>query len=55
MKNVKMDPEAKEELLEQGGHLVVPCLMVDGEPIYDANKIIEWLSAHQEDLSKSTT
>jgi glutaredoxin len=54
MKNVKADPAAKEELQQQGGHLVVPCLIVNGEPIYDANNIIDWLSAHQEDLSKSS-
>ena len=53
MKNVKTDRKAKEELQQIGGHLVVPCLIVNGTAIYDANDIIDWLSAHQEDLSKS--
>lgn len=53
MKNVKADRKAKDELKEIGGYLVVPCLIVNGMAIYDANDIIDWLSAHQEDLSKS--
>jgi glutaredoxin 3 len=55
LKNVKLDNPARDELLEQGGYLIVPCLIVDGQAIYDANDIIDWLSAHQEDLSKSKT
>jgi len=50
MKNVKADRKAKDELQEIGGHLVVPCLIVNGTAIYDANDIIDWLSAHQQDL-----
>lgn len=51
MKNVNADASAKKELLEQGGYLIVPCLIVDGNPIYDSSHIIEWLSENQEDLS----
>jgi glutaredoxin len=51
MKNVKGDSAAQDELQEIGGHRIVPCLVVDGEAIYNANDIIDWLSAHQEDLS----
>jgi len=53
MKNVKADRKAIEELQVLGGHLIVPCLIINGTAIYDANDIIDWLSAHQEDLSKS--
>ena|ERR1700733_6266774 len=53
MKNVKIDNPARKELEEVGGYLIVPCLIVDGEAIYNANDIIDWLSAHQEDLPKS--
>jgi len=55
MKNVKIDGTAREELLKKGGHLFVPCLIVNGEPIYNANDIIDWLKSHQDDLSKSNT
>lgn len=50
MKNVKVDQTARDELVQQGGYLVVPCLIVNGRPIYDANDIIAWLSAHQNRL-----
>ncbi len=53
MKNVKIDNPARKELEEQGGYLVVPCLIVNGQAIYDANDIIDWLSDHQDDLPKS--
>ena len=52
MKNVKIDGVAREELIERGGYAVVPCLIIDGRALYDANLIIDWLSLHQEDLSK---
>jgi len=55
MKNVRGDSAARDELQQRGGHLVVPCLIVNGEAIYDSNDIIDWLSAHQEDLSKSSS
>jgi glutaredoxin len=55
LKNVKTDSTARDELLEIGGYLVVPCLIINGNPIYNANDIIDWLSAHQEDLSKLST
>ena len=47
MKNVNGDDDAKRELMEVGGHLVVPCLFVNGEALYDANAIIKWLSEHR--------
>jgi glutaredoxin len=53
MKNVKLDNPARKELEEVGGYLIVPCLIVNGEAIYNANDIIDWLSDHQDDLPKS--
>lgn len=43
MKDVLYDAQAKTEL-KQYGYMIVPCLVVKGTPIYDANDIIEWLS-----------
>lgn len=53
MKNVKIDNPARKELEEIGGHLIVPCLIVNDQAIYNAGNIIEWLSEHQDDLPKS--
>jgi glutaredoxin 3 len=46
MKNVEEDKEAKRELLEKGGMLQVPCLLIDGQGLYDADAIIQWLKEH---------
>jgi glutaredoxin len=47
LKNVLRDPEAKKELQEYGGYMIVPCLVVGGRAIYDAPDIIDWLSSHK--------
>jgi len=47
LKNVGQDPQAKEELRKVGGNMLVPCLVVNGEAIYNADDIIQWLSTHK--------
>ncbi len=57
MTDVLRKGTAKQELETYGGYAIVPCLFVgplaDKKPIYDAPGIIDWLSAHQQYLSKS--
>jgi len=48
MKNIYASPEIKEELKNQGGKLQIPCLMIDGEPLYDSDQIIQWLAANKD-------
>jgi len=43
LKNVDEDPKAKDELLHLGGKDQVPCLFIDGAPLYEADEIIDWL------------
>lgn len=50
MKNVINDPQAKDELRRYGGKMQVPCLFIDGKPLYESDLIIQWLSEHQEYL-----
>lgn len=50
MKDIYRDPEAKKEFFEIVGEKIVPCLTINGKPLYDANEIIEWLSSHPENL-----
>jgi glutaredoxin len=50
MKNVLQDRQAKKELQESGGFMIVPCLVVNGKAIYDASDIIQWLSTHEKNL-----
>ncbi|MFW6281882.1 MAG: glutaredoxin family protein [bacterium] len=44
LKNIHEDRKAKEELKEVGGKEQVPCLFIDGKPLYESNSIIEWLN-----------
>ncbi len=50
LKDVTKDKQAKEDLRVIGGYLIVPCLIVNGSPIYDASDIIQWLSEHRKSL-----
>lgn len=40
--------EADRRLVEVGGKRQVPCLFIDGEPMYESLDIIEWLKEHPE-------
>lgn len=50
MKDVYRDPQAKSILLEEGGQMLVPCLLIDHRPLYDDSAIIEWFSQHKNEL-----
>ena len=40
------DADARRRLLEVGGKQQVPCLFIDGEPLYESADIIRWIEAH---------
>lgn len=44
------NPENKQELLRIGGKRQVPCLVIDGEALYESDEIIAWLSSHKDRL-----
>ena len=47
-KDIIQSREAEEELIKTGGKRQVPCLFIDGEPLYESLDIIDWLEAHPE-------
>lgn len=53
LKNVSNNPQAKEELKKYGGKLQVPCLFINGQPLYESNEIIQWLSQHLDALDQA--
>lgn len=53
MRNLGNVPKAKEELKEIGGKMQVPCLIIDGHPLYESDAIIDWLSKHQSELEQN--
>lgn len=43
LRDLNEDPGASATLLEVGGKVQVPCLFIDGKPLYESLDIIEWL------------
>ena len=43
LKDTHQDPTAREELIKIGGKPQVPCLVIDGNALYESLAIIEWL------------
>ena len=41
--NIDKDKEARERLMNEGGMLQVPCLFVDGKPMYESADIVKFL------------
>lgn len=39
----------KVRLIEEGGKEQVPCLFIDGKPMYESLDIIDWLRAHPQE------
>ena len=46
IRDIAKDPESKKTLVEVGGKEQVPCLFIDGQPMYESLDIIEWLGAN---------
>jgi glutaredoxin len=36
----------RQELIDIGGKPQVPCLMINGEPLYESDDIVEWLKSN---------
>ena len=46
LKNIRSHPELKQELIDIGGKKQVPCLVIDGEPLYESDAIVLWIEEH---------
>ena len=43
MRDIIKSAENRERLIREGGMLQVPCLFIDGKPMYESDDIIRWL------------
>ena len=43
LRDIVADESAAEALIAVGGKRQVPCLFIDGKPLYESGDIIEWL------------
>ena len=46
--NLDQNPKAEQDLLNIGGNIQVPCLFIDGKPLYESEAIIAWLKSESE-------
>lgn len=46
LRDTAKEPGAEEELVKRGGDDQVPCLFIDGQPMYESADIIAWLDAN---------
>ncbi len=44
--NIHENEDDREELIRIGGKQQVPCLFVDGKPMYESGDIVMWLQEH---------
>lgn len=42
-RNISTDTEAEQALIAIGGKRQVPCLFIDGKPLYESSDIIAWI------------
>lgn len=43
MRDIQAEPGARDELIAIGGKGQVPCLVIDGKPMYESAEIVRWL------------
>jgi glutaredoxin len=48
MEDVRTDPAARRALQQATGRTTVPCLFVDGQPLFESSDIVSWLEAYAE-------
>lgn len=44
--DITRNPTARKRLVEVGGKAQVPCLFIDGAPLYESDDIIAYLKEH---------
>jgi glutathione S-transferase len=46
MRDIQAEDGARDELIKIGGKGQVPCLVIDGKPMYESGDIVNWLEAN---------
>lgn len=47
LRDIEADEGAAKTLVSVGGKRQVPCLFIDGRPLYESDDIIAWLRANE--------
>ena len=46
MRDTRKDAQARTDLVELGGKSQVPCLVINGEPLYESGDIVRYLKTN---------
>ncbi len=46
LKDILSQKAYREELIKIGGSSQVPCLVIDGKPLYESDDIIQWFESN---------
>lgn len=46
LRDTRENPDHRRELRKQTGRTQVPCLFIDGEPMFESADIVDWLQAY---------
>ena len=49
MHDIHKSEEDRQRLIETGGKEQVPCLFIDGVPMYESLDIVDWLREHPQE------
>lgn len=52
-KDIYKDQENLNKLIQDTGKKTVPCLYIDGNPMFESRDIMQWLSDNQNQLEKN--
>ena len=46
LRDTVIDVQARNDLIQLTGRTQVPCLVIDGRPLFESLEIVEWLRAY---------
>ena len=50
--DIMENQEYLQALIDKTGRRTVPCLFIDGSPMFESDLIMEWLDSNQQNLEK---
>ena len=54
MKDIMRNPEDLQQLMSDTGKRTVPCLYIDGKPMFESSDIMDWLQENSDNLHKNS-
>ncbi|MCA9398194.1 MAG: glutathione S-transferase N-terminal domain-containing protein [Candidatus Omnitrophica bacterium] len=52
-RDISANPDYVQELINTGGKKQVPCLVIDGQALYESDDIIQWFKDNKHKLNEN--